>query len=59
MKLKIMKLKTRKWIAKRTTITWTWKIKIAKANRRHLLSNKSSKAKNRFKYWRILKDKIK
>lgn len=45
-----MTLKTRSWVKKRVKITWTWKIKLAKACKRHLLSNKSQKAKGRSKY---------
>lgn len=50
----IMKLKTRKWISKRTKITGSGKIKCKKAWTNHLLSNKSKKAKNKFKYWKII-----
>lgn len=45
-----MTLKTRSWVKKRVKITWTWKIKLGKACKRHLLSNKSKKAKWRNKY---------
>ena len=49
-----MTLKTRSWVKKRVKITWTGKIKLAKACKRHLLSNKSSKAKGRNKYGLIV-----
>ncbi len=49
-----MSLKTRSWVKKRVKITWTWKIKVQKACKRHLLSDKSKKAKKRNKYWEIL-----
>jgi large subunit ribosomal protein L35 len=45
-----MTLKTRKGVAKRVKVTGTGKIKLAKACKRHLLSDKSKKAKGRFKY---------
>ena len=45
-----MTLKTRKGVAKRVKVTGTGKIKLAKACKRHLLSNKSKKAKGRNKY---------
>ncbi len=47
-------LKTRSWVKKRVKITWTWKIKTQKAFKRHLLSDKSKKAKKRNQYWVIL-----
>lgn len=43
-------LKTRKWVAKRVKKTATGKFKLDKASKRHLLSNKSKKAKGRNKY---------
>lgn len=43
-------LKTRSWVKKRTKITWTWKIMLQHTWKRHLLSNKSKKAKKRDKY---------
>lgn len=49
-----MTLKTRKGVAKRVKITGTGKIKLAKACKRHLLSDKSKKAKGRFKYGKIV-----
>ena len=49
-----MTLKTRSWVKKRVKITWAWKIKVQKACKRHLLSDKSKKAKKRDKYWKIL-----
>lgn len=46
-----MKLKTRSGAKKRVKITWSGKFKLAKAAKKHLLSDKSSKAKWRNKYW--------
>lgn len=43
-------LKTRKWVSKRVKITGTWKVMLGKCSKRHLLSNKSKKAKGRNKY---------
>ena len=40
-------LKTRKGVAKRVKVTGKGKYKLAKAWKKHLLSNKSSKAKGR------------
>lgn len=45
-----MTLKTRSWVKKRVKITWTGKIKLGNACKRHLLSNKSKKAKWRNRY---------
>ena len=45
-----MTLKTRSWVKKRVKITWTGKIMLGKACKRHLLSDKSKKAKGRNKY---------
>ena len=45
-----MTLKTRKGVAKRAKITGTGKVMLGKACKRHLLSNKSKKAKGRNKY---------
>ena len=45
-----MTLKTRSWVKKRVKVTWTGKFKLGKACKRHLLSNKSQKAKGRNKY---------
>jgi len=45
-----MTLKTRSWVKKRVKITGTGKFKLWKACKRHLLSNKSKKAKGRNKY---------
>lgn len=42
-----MTLKTRKGVSKRVKVTWSGKFKLGKSNKRHLLSNKSRKAKNR------------
>lgn len=49
-----MTLKTRKWVAKRVKVTWKWKFKLWKAWKRHLLSDKSKKAKGRNKYWLVV-----
>lgn len=43
-------LKTRSWVKKRVKVTGTGKIKVGQASNRHLLSNKSKKAKLRNKY---------
>jgi len=45
-----MTLKTRSWVKKRVKITGKGKFKLAKAWKRHLLSDKSKKAKGRNKY---------
>ncbi len=45
-----MTLKTRKGVAKRVKVTGKGKFKLAKAWKKHLLSNKSSKAKGRNAY---------
>jgi len=45
-----MTLKTRSWVKKRVKVTAKGKFKLAKAWKKHLLSNKSSKAKRRNKY---------
>ena len=45
-----MTLKTRSWVKKRVKVTGTGKFKLGKACKRHLLSNKSKKAKWRNKY---------
>jgi len=49
-----MTLKTRSWVKKRVKVTWTWKLKLAKACKKHLLSDKSKKAKGRNKYGLIV-----
>ena len=49
-----MTLKTRSWVKKRVKITWTGKFKLGNACKRHLLSNKSKKAKSRNKYGLIV-----
>jgi len=49
-----MTLKTRSGVKKRVKVTGSGKFKLAKACKRHLLSNKSSKAKGRSKYGRIV-----
>jgi len=48
-----MSLKTRSGVKKRVKITAKGKFKLAKAGKRHLLMNKSSKAKGRFKYGKL------
>ena len=45
-----MTLKTRSWVKKRVKVTGKGKFKLAKAWKKHLLSNKSSKSKARNKY---------
>lgn len=45
-----MTLKTRSGVKKRVKVTGSGKFKLGKACKRHLLSNKSSKAKGRNKY---------
>ncbi len=45
-----MTLKTRSWVKKRVKVTASGKFKLGKSCKRHLLSNKSSKAKGRNKY---------
>jgi len=49
-----MTLKTRSWVKKRVKVTWKGKFKLAKALKRHILSDKSSKAKGRNKYGLIV-----
>jgi len=49
-----MSLKTRSGVKKRVKITGAWKFKLQKAWKRHLLMNKSAKAKGRFKYGKIV-----
>jgi len=49
-----MSLKTRSWVKKRVKVTSKGKFKLAKACKRHLLMNKSSKAKGRNKYGLIV-----
>lgn len=49
-----MTLKTRSGVKKRVKITGSWKIKLGKACKRHLLSDKSKKAKWRNKYGLIV-----
>jgi large subunit ribosomal protein L35 len=44
-----MKLKTKKAAAKRFKFTATGKVKVKRANKRHLLQNKSAKAKRRLR----------
>lgn len=51
-----MSLKTRSGVKKRLKVTGSGKIKLGKACKRHLLSNKSSKAKGRNKYGLIVSD---
>lgn len=45
-----MTLKTRSWVKKRVKVTWTGKFMVGKACKRHLLSDKTKKAKWRNKY---------
>lgn len=49
-----MTLKTRSWVKKRVKVTGSWKFKLQKAWKRHLLMNKSAKAKGRNKYGQIV-----
>ncbi len=49
-----MTLKTRNWVKKRVKLTGSWKIKFAKAWKRHLLMNKTKKAKKTNKYGCII-----
>ena len=49
-----MTLKTRSGVKKRVKVTGTGKLKLGKACKRHLLSNKSKKAKGRNKYGLIV-----
>lgn len=49
-----MTLKTRSGVKKRVKVTGKKKFKLAKAWKRHLLMNKSSKAKGRNKYGLIV-----
>lgn len=51
-----MTLKTRKWVAKRVKITWTGKVLLGKCSKRHLLSDKTKKAKGRNKYGLVASD---
>jgi large subunit ribosomal protein L35 len=51
-----MTLKTRSWVKKRVKLTWTGKVKVQKACKRHLLSDKSKKAKKKNQYGQILAD---
>lgn len=45
-----MTLKTRSWVKKRVKITWKGKFILGKACKKHLLSDKTKKAKWRNKY---------
>lgn len=49
-----MTLKTRSWVKKRVKVTGKGKFKFAKAWKRHLLSDKTKKAKGRNKYGLIV-----
>lgn len=49
-----MTLKTRSWVKKRLKVTGSGKLKLWKACKRHLLSDKSKKAKGRNKYGLIV-----
>ena len=51
-----MTLKTRSWVKKRVKVTWSGKFKLWKCSKRHLLSDKTKKAKGRNKYWLIASD---
>ena len=51
------KLKTNKAAAKRYSLTATGKVKRTKSNRRHLLANKTSRAKSRGKVQDAYADK--
>ena len=50
-----MKAKTRSWVKKRVKVTWTKKLQVEKSCKRHLLSDKSKKAKWRNKYGKDIK----
>jgi len=52
-----MTLKTRSWVKKRVKITWTWKVQVQKACKRHLLSDKPKSAKKKNQYGETL-DKV-
>lgn len=49
-----MTLKTRSWVKKRVKVTGSGKIKFQKAWKRHLLMNKSKKAKKTNKYGAVI-----
>lgn len=49
-----MTLKTRSWVKKRVKVTGKGKFKLGKAWKRHLLSDKTKKAKGRNKYGLIV-----
>jgi len=49
-----MTLKTRSWVKKRLKVTGSGKFKLGKACKRHLLSDKTKKAKGRNKYGLIV-----
>jgi len=49
-----MTLKTRSWVKKRVKITGTWKIKVQKAGKRHLLMNKAKRSKKKDQYGETL-----
>ncbi len=49
-----MTLKTRSWVKKRLKVTGSGKLKLWKACKRHLLSDKTKKAKGRNKYGLIV-----
>lgn len=51
-----MTLKTRSGVKKRVKVTGSGKFKLGKAYKRHLLNNKSSKAKGRNKYGLMVSD---
>jgi len=47
-------LKTRSGVKKRVKVTWTGKIMVSKAGKKHLLMNKSKKSKGRHKYGLVI-----
>lgn len=49
-----MTLKTRSWVKKRVKVTSKGKFKVSKAFKKHLLSNKSKRAKWRNNYWLVV-----
>ena len=49
-----MTLKTRSGVKKRVKVTWTGKILLGKSFKKHLLSNKSKKAKWRNSNWLLV-----
>lgn len=49
-----MTLKTRSWVKKRVRVTAKGKFKLDKACKKHLLSDKTKKAKGRNRYWLVV-----